>query len=722
MRWVEFVWKTFSRDSASSACYYLQVQLLLAVLQNSTFLILSSSPCSPSLAPALEVVRLCLEGFVLWASSSPCITTANRELAYDLLHSAAHVGNEACYHILSSANGQSTSPPYLSAAILYATLHLWVQNGRIGTLRKSIIFDRHIYPLILTWPATLPLLLTAGIGPWKGLLQVLLLDFVADEEKEEEDGPRLQYRIVLLCLEAVARTSALWAWDALAEVLMKLPESEEGEEEACMRREQATLAVLYVMQDNLATWRTTSVAVLGAIALLSGDLDDDRLWKQLFALVKDFMAVITKAAGQQRTSSSSNSKDEEHEKDIKTALLGFTQALIMLGQSSFCTRSFESESRIWAKEWGSCLSILLCLSLEDAVVYAAAGEARGSQGRRKEGERQQHQLLAQALCEKCLVQSKQWGKAITGLFKASDAAGQAAALKTLRAYARNMSFSPSIPSSSFSSSASTQTRPQQQSPSYGLLLILQACLVLGDPTSAAIASTEQVIWTFESLEAASGLVPMMLTNIPAATTTTAGGASPSSLSSAALETILVQASSALQAVLEEDGEEAWLKEARDWVMKKLQQQAQQQHKQSQLLQQQYEYENRTCYLIHLAFSLCIATRRPAPHAYVADLTKFLLDQVLSPPPSPSAFTSSSTPSSTIMMGKRIQAQAHKCLRSLISNPNLLAYRAGRKEHWDEARRRVTATYIKVCTSFEYRLGSFTECDILRLYLNIHNIM
>ena len=238
---------------------------------------------------------------------------------------------------------------------------------------------------------------------------------------------------------------------------------------------------------------------------------------------------------------------------------------------------------------------------------------------------------------------------------------------------------------------------------WGLVLLLQICLVLSDPASAAIASTEQVIWVLEVLDTLAALVMV-------------GPASPPSI----LQDTLLQASGNLQAVLEDDVEEGWLKEARDWIMKALGRQKerseqrakekaalgigsssnnssgensalgakegeqiqneQQQEKQQQLLQLERQEENRLAFLINLAFAMCIQTRRPAPHQYVAELTRFLLQEVLCP---------------YFPKGGVAQAQVHRCLRSLISHPNLLAYRAGRIRHWDEARRRVMATYVRV---------------------------
>jgi len=225
-------------------------------------------------------------------------------------------------------------------------------------------------------------------------------------------------------------------------------------------------------------------------------------------------------------------------------------------------------------------------------------------------------------------------------------------------------------------------------------------LVLGDPASAAIASTEQVIWVLEVLDALAALVMV-------------GPASPPSL----LQGALLQASGNLQAVLEDDVEEGWLKEARDWIMKALGRQrerseqrakekaalgietsssssssssssttvaaakeGEQNQKQQELQLRERQEENRLAFLINLAFAICIQTRRPAPHQYVAELTRFLLQGVLCP---------------YFPKGDVAQAQVHRCLRSLISNPNLLAYRAGRIEHWDEARRRVMAAYVRV---------------------------
>jgi len=179
-------------------------------------------------------------------------------------------------------------------------------------------------------------------------------------------------------------------------------------------------------------------------------------------------------------------------------------------------------------------------------------------------------------------------------------------------------------------------------------------------------------------------------------------------------------------VLEEDGEEGGLRNVRDWVMHELLR-GKQQYGNPKAAQA----ANRRAFLVHLAFALCIETRRPAPHQYVADLSKFLLDRVQAPTMplglpleswasgrtastrgiSPSSSSDSSSPtggtsskrsssgvavtaaSAAVAAELRVQALVHKSLRKLLANPHLLAYRAGRKEHWDEARRRVAATYI-----------------------------
>lgn len=44
---------------------------------------------------------------------------------------------------------------------------------------------------------------------------------------------------------------------------------------------------------------------------------------------------------------------------------------------------------------------------------------------------------------------------------------------------------------------------------------------------------------------------------------------------------------------------------------------------------------------------------------------------------------------------RVREAAHACLCKVVANPRLLAYRAGRDSHWDEARRRFTIAYLQV---------------------------
>lgn len=46
---------------------------------------------------------------------------------------------------------------------------------------------------------------------------------------------------------------------------------------------------------------------------------------------------------------------------------------------------------------------------------------------------------------------------------------------------------------------------------------------------------------------------------------------------------------------------------------------------------------------------------------------------------------------------RVREAAHTCLCKVVANPRLLAYRAGRDSHWDEARRRFTIAYLQVRT-------------------------
>lgn len=46
-------------------------------------------------------------------------------------------------------------------------------------------------------------------------------------------------------------------------------------------------------------------------------------------------------------------------------------------------------------------------------------------------------------------------------------------------------------------------------------------------------------------------------------------------------------------------------------------------------------------------------------------------------------------------GPLLRRDAHVCLRAVVANPRVLAYRAGLSAHWDEARRRVLVSYVKV---------------------------
>jgi len=672
-----------------------EMQILLSVLRQAT-----NAAASPNMSPtpssSHELVSDCLEIFVRWASTG--LGDAN-VLRGEVVHAAAELASEAACQTLGSCSlgRESENTVARAAGLIRQALHLWVLAGRLRSCPMGEVVDQ--VARLLAWPgATACLLDYGGPAEWRGVLKALLLDLT------EADAPTLsatdvEYRLVRVCLGAVAESPHMWAWDAWAETLMQLPEDEEEVVDGVLwpadsigwRRESATYAVLEAM-DAPASWQERAVASVGAVALLSGRFDDDRLWKKLLGLLKDVM----------QRSARSKSVEVEGE-GLRTARVGLCRALVMLGNSRFCARSFEGESRAWTREWGICLAALLRLSLEDVVVAAGAtgaasssssGSSSSSSNSKPPQQPKQADILAATLCQRCLSpagnRQQEMAKAITALFKASDAVGQTEAFSILRSYARTL-----------------VTAGTTGIDSWGLVLLLQVCLVLGDPASAAIASTEQVIWVLEVLDALAALVMV-------------GPASPPSL----LQGALLQASGNLQAVLEDDVEEGWLKEARDWIMKALGRQkerseqrakekaalaietsnrrsssssssntsssgstpasAEKEGEQNQKQQQQQlrerQEENRLAFLINLSFAMCIQTRRPAPHQYVAELTRFLLQEVLCP---------------YFPKGDVAQAQVHRCLRSLISNPNLLAYRAGRMEHWDEARRRVMAAYVRV---------------------------
>ncbi len=622
------------------------LQILLAVLRQATH---TSPAPAPGLAPTpphaarVELVSDCLEIILRWATA--CMGLPNPSpLRGQTVHAAAQLGSDAAAQVLGA------QPPHdlhadsaaWAALLIKQALHLWVLVGRLRAIPMPQVVDR--VAQLLDWPRAVTCLLQHG-GPeaWRGVLKALLLD-LTEEDAAGLSATEVEYQLTEVCLRVVSGSSNFWAWDAFAETLMLLPEDEEEVVDGVLwpadsigwRREQATFAVLEAM-DAPASWQERGVASVGAVALLSGRFDDDRLWKKLLQLLKDVMrrGVPTE-------------RGTPEAEGLRTARVGLCRALVLLGLSRFCARSFEGESRAWTREWGTCLAALLRLALEDVVVSGTSNDsARGKQ-------RAQYQadVLAGTLCERCLgtggEKQQDMAKALTALFKASDAGGQTEAFSILRAYARSLATA-------------------GKGDSWGLVLLLQVCLVLADPASAAIASTDQVIWVLEVLDALAGLVM-------------ARPASPSLLQGA-----LLQASRNLQEVLEDDGEEAWLKEARDWVMKALGRQKERAAQRSitttpKHQPQSQQEENRLAYLIHLAFSLCIQTRRPAPHQYVAEITRFLLQEVLHP---------------YFPRGTVAPAQVHKCLRAMVSNPTLLAYRAGRKEHWDEARRRVTAVYVRV---------------------------
>lgn len=694
-----------------------EMQVLLSVLRQA--INAAASPGTPPVASnSYELISDCLEICVRWASAR--LVDAS-ELRNEVVHAAAKLASEAACQTFGSCNldGEEKNTAGQAASLMQQALHLWVLVGRLRSCPIRDVVDQ--VARLMAWPGAAACLLDYG-GPtvWRDVLKALLLD-LTDANAALLSATDVEYRLVRVCMGVVAGSSHIWAWDAWAEILMQLPEDEEEVVDNVLwpadsvgwRRESATYAVLEAM-DAPTSWQDRATASVGAVALLSGRFDDDRLWKKLLGLLKD---VIRHSVHSPSAHCSKEGEGEEWE-GLRMARVGLCRALVMLGNSRFCARSFEGESRAWTREWGVCLTTLLTLSFDDVVVAAdmvsnvhsrdgnmnsigsssfnginssnisnSIGSSSSFSSSKQPQHNKQVDILAANICERCLSpvgnRQHEMAKAITALFKASDAIGQIEAFSILRSNARTV-ITADI------TGGKSGTYP------WGLVLLLQICLVLSDPASAAIASTGQVIWVLEVLDTVAALV---------------GPASPPSI----LQDTLLQASGNLQAVLEDDVEEGWLKEARDWIMKALGRQkerAKQRAKEMASLgigscsdksnstdsssetpalgskrgeqiqneQQQHQEENRLAFLINLAFAMCIQTRRPAPHHYVAELTRFLLQEVLCP-----------------YFPKRgvAQAQVHRCLRSLISHPNLLAYRAGRIRHWDEARRRVMATYVRV---------------------------
>jgi hypothetical protein len=650
-------------------------------------------------------VLLALEILHRWA------TVVASPLVSDTAWAAAQAGSEASIAALT-ARHRHRAPSQRAAMVVHTTVRLWLFLAvRAPTATEAAVALQEAARLLLV-PHSVEVLLAAGEGPWRDMLASLLF---LDPAPGAVAAP-IRYRAARLALDTVARAPLLWAWDALAAVVTRAAEDEDEEEAGagegaaggappCEWRRAVVQAALDAMEgDAVCPWAGHAAGAVAAAALLAQspatgtgaaatttgaavavaaeEEDKRRLWRA-FPRLTEAMAPATVEARWTATP-----KEEE---DWRTARVGLARALMLLGLSGFCTRavrgtgrrggpvtaaaaaarspSSASSSPSWVppQEWGGLLTALLRLSLEEVVPSGASPETGNAAPRR-------HQTLARALCDRGLAPSasQEWARALTHMFKAAHGEAQLAALDTLRTYSR-------ATTATTAASASLQRQG-----AYGAALVLQTCLVLGDPSSATVGSTEQAMRVFDILEAISGLVPLGAGAGGGATE--AGGAS-----AAALEWALLRAAGNLQAVLEEDGEEGGLRAVRDWAVR-------------ELLRGKQQYgppnaaaaANRLAFLIHLAFALCIETRRPAPHSYVADLTKFLLDQVARPTSSGVGSTSTSSGvgrATASAAERRVQALVHKCLRKLLANPHLLAYRAGRIEHWDEARRRVTATYI-----------------------------
>lgn len=711
------------------------VPLLVAVLRHTSPRAVSQSQTSASREAREDAALLALEALRRWAAVA---TAAAAPLALDVAWAAARAGGEAGAVALGGTASAAASP-WRGTMIVHAAVRLWLVLAARADPQAGAVALQEAARL-LTAPRSVEVLLGEGEGPWRETLGALLF---LDAPAGASVAASLRYRAARLALDTVARAPALWAWDALAAVVGGAAASSMhhvgGTGGPADWRGALVQAALDAMEgDAVCPWAGHAAGAVAAAALLAqsapgegtaDEEEDKRLWRA-FPRLTQAMAPVTVERRWTATT-------PEEEVDWRTARVALARALMLLGLSGFCARSFRQAAAAtatishprsaaaatsppssgggWvpAQEWGACLTALLRLSVEEIVPSAAAVDPAGGPLARQ----RRHQSLAHALAERGLgpASSQEWARSLKDMFKAADTESQRAALVTLRTYSRSLA-----------ASASTASSTGQREGAYGAALVLQTCMVLADPSSAAVGSTEQATRVFEALEAISSMVALGAVGGGGGSETAGAGAvavagagvgsggGGGGASASAQELTLLRAAGNLQAVLEEDGEEGGLRNVRDWAMRELLQGKQQYGPPNAA-----QAENRLAFLIHLAFALCIETRRPAPHQYVADLTKFLLEQVAGDGTTAAASSSTGTgtgsgmgsgtgregPAITAAGGsqaaaaaavaaeRRVQVLVHKCLRKLLANPHLLAYRAGRKEHWDEARRRVTATYI-----------------------------
>lgn len=686
-----------------------EMQILLSVLRQTLDTSISHDTVSVSQA-TLEIFSNCSEILLRWAAVS---IGQNSFLTRDVVHCAADLVSEAAFQALETwlarrgdlkgqISIQAKGNDVQAAGLLVRALHLWVFAGRLAACPLAEVVDR-VSRLFECPGSTTSLLEIFGPSVWENISKALILE-LAEAEAVVLTAMDVEYRLVRVCLRAVAKSPHLWVWAIWAKVLAELPEDNEElvdgvlwpADSAGWRRESATQAVLEASD----VWLEEVAAGVGAVALLSGRFEDHRLWKKFLGLLNDMV-------GQKRRLDRDLKNMANPEEAWRTASVGTSLSLIHLGNSPFCSRSSDRESNVWAKEWGLCLKALLSLCLEETTAAGDLADFCGvNDGHEDYSQRPKVTALATILCPESLGPTEnEICKAITALFKASDAQSQTEAFSFMRARTRELVLSSS-------------------GVSWELLLVLRICALLCDPGSAAINSSEQAMYVLELLQTSAALA---MTGPASSRPSSLPLSSAQERLSSSLHATLFQASYSLQTVLENDVEDAWLREARDWIMTALRKRktfsertlgdlaildlntsetdsipaeystasaisslegdregfARKQEEQGIQQQQELCEEKREAFLTHLAFTMLIKTRRPASHKCVAELTRFLLQNVISP---------------DFPSGNIAQNQVHACLRELISNPTFLAYRAGRMEHWDEARRRVVVAYV--CATLE----------------------